>query len=140
MKKYLFASIAIILIFTSGSLYGQKNIDIEKNKKVATIYHELKAENIDDILTEDFIGRHEKNRSPWNREQHRTYLSNGRYKEDSIFHQIAEGNWVATRFFREMEWQGDTVIFEAMHFKRFENGKIAEIWEYADTQQVVTEE
>jgi predicted ester cyclase len=58
---------------------------------------------------------------------------------DSIFYHIAEGDWVATRFVRTAEYQGDTVKFEAMHFKRFENGKIAEIWEYGDSKQVETE-
>jgi len=107
-----------------------------ENKKTAAIYHELKAENIDGILAEDFIGRSEKSRHTWNRENHRNYLNNGVYKRDSIFHQVAGGNWVATRFFREMDWQGKRVVFEAMHFKRFEEGKIAEIWEYGDSQQV----
>jgi predicted ester cyclase len=31
------------------------------------------------------------------------------------------------------------VTFEMMHFKRFENGRIAEIWEYGDTQQLERE-
>jgi hypothetical protein len=107
-----------------------------ENKKTAAIYHELDPENIDMILTEDFIGRNEKSRHTWNRENHRNYLTNGVFKRDSIFRQVAEGNWVATRFFREGLFNGDTVKFEAMQFKRFEDGKIAEIWEYGDTQQV----
>ena len=107
-----------------------------ENKKTSTIYHELNPDNIDMILTEDFIGRSEKDRFTWNRENHRNYLSNGVYKRDSIFQQIAEGNWVATRFFREADYQGKRVKYEMMHFKRFEDGKIAEIWEYGDSQQV----
>ncbi len=107
-----------------------------ENKNIAATYHELNADDIDMILTGDFIGQTEKGRHTWNRENHRNYLTNGDYKRDSIFHQVAEGNWVATRFFREMLWNGDTVQVEAMHFKRFEDGKIAEIWEYGDTKQV----
>ena len=113
---------------------------MEKNKKIATMYHELQAEDIDEILTGDFVGRNEKSRHTWNREDHRNYLNNGYYKKDSIFHQVAEGNWVATRFFREMDWQGERIKVEMMHFKRFEDGKIAEIWEYGDTQQIPSEE
>jgi predicted ester cyclase len=39
-----------------------------------------------------------------------------------------------------MDWNGKRVSVEAMHFKRFENGKIAEIWEYGDSAQIETEE
>jgi len=118
------------------AMYNIPEGNAGENKKTAAIYHELDAENIDMILTGDFIGQTEKGRHTWNREDHRTYLTNGTYKRDSIFHQVAEGNWVATRFFRDMLWNGDTVQVEAMHFKRFEDGKIAEIWEYGDTKQI----
>jgi hypothetical protein len=110
--------------------------NVAENKRTSALYHELKPENVDLILTEDFIGRAEKDRHTWDRESHRNYLSNGVYKRDSIFQQVAEGNWVATRFFREMDYQGKRVKVEAMHFKRFEDGKIAEIWEYADSGQL----
>ena len=140
MKKNQILFIAVILILTSGSIYGQKNNEVQKNKEIAVKYHQLNPNDIDVILTDNFIGRHEKNQSTWNREDHRNFLTNSGYKEDSIFHQIAEGDWVATRFFRNIEWNGDTVKVEVMHFKRFENGKIAEIWEYGDSKQFETEE
>ena len=136
MKKNHVLCVASILIFFSLNLYGQKDNEIQRNKEIATKYHELNPANIDAILTVNFIGRNEKSRHTWNRENHRKYLNNGVYKVDSIFCQIAEGDWVATRFFRRGEWQGDTVTFEMMHFKRFENGKIAEIWEYGDSGQI----
>jgi hypothetical protein len=139
MKRSHFLFITIILFCTSVSLYGQKNKEVEKNKAIAAKYHELNPDNIDAILTENFIGRNEKGRHTWNRENHRKYLTNGSYKVDSVFYQIAEGNWVATRFFRRGEYKGDTVVVELMHFKRFENGKIAEIWEYGDSRQVDNE-
>jgi len=137
MKKLL---IAIVLLLFAGFAFSQNKADIEKNKKVATIYHDLKAENIDAILTEDFIGRNEKGRHTWNRENHRNYLSNGNYKKDVILNQVAEGDWVATRFERTMDWNGERITFEAMQFKRFKDGKIAEIWEYGDSGQIETEE
>ena len=121
------------------AMYNVPSEDIAKNKKTATIYHELNPENVDIILTEDFIGRTEKNMFTWDRENHRNYLTNGVYKRDSIFQQVAEGNWVATRFFREMDRQGKRIKVEGMHFKRFEDGKIAEIWEYGDSRQFETE-
>lgn len=110
--------------------------EVDNNKEVAAKYHELKADNIDAILTKDFIGRDEQNRRTWNIENHKKFLTNGVYKKDSIFHQIAEGDWVATRFVRRMDWNGKRVKVEAMQFKRFKNEKIAEIWEYADTKQL----
>ena len=139
MKRNILLFISVILILWSGNLYGQSEKVIQKNKEIATMYHELNPANIDKILSVNFIGRNEKSRHTWDRESHRKYLTNGRYKLDSIFYQIAEGDWVATRFFRRGEWQGDTVTFEMMHFKRFENGKIAEIWEYGDSRQIETE-
>jgi len=53
---------------------------------------------------------------------------------------IAEGDWVATRFYRTVDYNGKRIVVEVMHFKRFEDGKIAEIWEYADTGQIETGE
>ncbi len=133
-------SILTALLLFTGIAFSQNKSDIEKNKKVSVIYHELKAENIDDILTEDFTGRNEKGRHTWKREDHRSYLSNGNFKKDTILNQVAEGNWVATRFERTMDWNGERVSGEIMQFKRFENGKIAEIWEYADPGQIETGE
>ena len=60
-----------------------------ENKRTAAVYHALKEENIDQILTEDFIGRSEKDHHTWNRDDHHDYLGNGVYKKDSIFHQVA---------------------------------------------------
>jgi hypothetical protein len=139
MKKNYLLFIALFLIFSYGCKNDQVNTEIQKNKEIAVKYHELNPNDIDIILTDNFIGRNEKSRFTWNREDHRKYLTNGTYKEDSIFNQIAEGNWVATRFFRKGEWQGDTVKYEMMQFKRFENGKISEIWEYGDSKQLETE-
>ena len=141
MKKSFIPIVLVLLIAVSC---GQSKTDseneaateemkrsIEANKKIATKYHDLNPDNIDVIFTEDFIGRGE-NGHTWNREDHREYLSNGRYKVDSIFRQIAEDDWAATMFTRTMEYQGDTISLPVMHFKRFENGKIAEVWEYYD--------
>ena len=137
MRKLL---VFTAFIFLAGIAFGQKKADVEKNKKIATIYHELKAENIDDILTEDFIGGNEKMRHTWTREDHRKFLSNGKFKKDSIVNQVAEGDWVVTRFVRTMDWNGKRVWVEGMQFKHFEKGKISEIWEYADPSQIESEE
>ena len=145
MKKIFVEGIWYAIILASMVLFlqcsvPQPNDEIQKNKDISVKYHKLNPDDIDVILTDNFIGQNEKSRFTWNREDHRKYLTNGKYKEDSIFYQIAEGNWVATRYFRIMEWKEDTVKIEGMHFKRFENGKIAEIWEYGDSRQFATKE
>ena len=62
MKKSLTFIAVVILIFTTQSISGEKKSKVQKNLEVAAKYHELKAENVKDILTEDFIGRNEKSR------------------------------------------------------------------------------
>jgi hypothetical protein len=135
MKQKILLITALVLMLTYGCKTEQIDTDLLKNKEVAVVYHKLNPADIDAILSDNFIGRNEKSRHTWNRDDHRTYLSNGDFKVDTIFSQVAERDWVATRFARKFILNGDTVMFEAMHFKRFENGKIAEIWEYGDTQQ-----
>lgn len=138
MKKFSLLLFVLVLIFTSGCSNSPKNAEKQNNKETAIRYHDLNPKDIDAILTADFIGRNEKSRFTWNIEDHRKFLTNGSYKVDTILEQVAEGNWVATRFVRTWIMDGDTVQYEAMHFKRFENGKISEIWEYGDSRQVET--
>lgn len=113
----------------------QNNIDetnlIEKNKEISTRYHNLNVVDIDIILTEDFIG-HGENGHQWSLEEHRSFLSNGVFKNDSIIQQIAEGDWVATRFIRTMDYEGERFKAPCMHFKKIENNKIKELWENWD--------
>ena len=131
----------LALLLIAGSGFCQEKIDknakmsVEENKKIAVMYHDLNPEDIDMILTEDFIGRHEQNKFTWNRENHRQAWTTNKNMKDSIYHQIAEGDWVATRFIRTGTYQGRIMKAEIMHFKRFQNGKIAEIWEYTDHRQ-----
>ena len=138
MKKLYFALATILILFFNcscdqkSSENEQKSSEIQKNKEISAKYHELKANDIDSILTDNFMGRTAKDLHTWNRENHREYLSSNSYKKDSVIQQIAEGDWVATRFARTMDYQGDTVKVYLMQFKRFENGKIAEIHEYWD--------
>ncbi|HUW92212.1 MAG TPA: nuclear transport factor 2 family protein [Bacteroidales bacterium] len=138
MKQTYLLFFALVLSFTYGCKNDQVNTKLQKNKEIATRYHDLNPNDIDTILAADFIGRNEKSRFTWNVEDHRKYLTNGDYKVDAILQQVAEGNWVATRFVRTGIREGDTLQYEMMHFKRFENGKIAEIWEYGDSRQVET--
>ena len=99
--------------------------------ELSTIYHELNPENVDMLLSENFIGRAQ-NDYTWDRESHKTFLSNDSYKVDSIVRQFGEGEYTCTMFIRKMAFQGDTIEAPIMQVKRFEDGKIAEIWEYWD--------
>ena len=138
MKKYLSSLIVLYLLV---GISCQEKIDIEKeNKRIAAEYHDLNPDNVNKILTEDFIGRHEQNKDTWNRESHREFLNNNPEMEDTIYVQIGEGDWVATRLTRTINLNGKNVKIDGMHFKRFQNGKIAEIWEYADSKQFEIED
>ena len=110
--------------------------NVEKNKEIATIYHDTNPDNVDKILTEEFSGFNEEYKNTWNKEGHQNFLSNHPEIKDTIYSQIGEGDLIATRFTRSMNYQGKDVNVDAIHFKRFENGKIAEIWEFSDTKEV----
>jgi predicted ester cyclase len=126
----------LALFLTSVTVVANTKGDTEKNKKVAEKYHELKAENVKDILCEDFVGRTEKSMHTWDAASHEKYLASDAFKQDSICEQIAEGDWVATRFVRTTDYNGQRIKVELMHFKKFRNGKIAEIWEYGWSDQL----
>ncbi len=108
----------------------------EEQRKIADLYHELKPENVDEILTDDFMGRWEKDRFTWDKESHRNFLTNNTTMKDSVFSQVVDGNWASTRFMRSGTYQGRNVSAEIMQFKRFQDGKIAEIYEYFDSRQL----
>jgi hypothetical protein len=109
---------------------------IDKNLEISRTYHELDPDDIDDLLTDDFIGRNEKSRFTWTKSNHQNFWTrNEGIAQDSIYAQLAQSDWVATMFMRKMRWLGKDVESEAMHFKRIENGKIAEIYEFGDSKQ-----
>ena len=104
----------------------------EENKRIARRYHKLDPGDVEEILAPDFIGRHNETGFTWNREEHIQFWTDHRDVEDVIHQQIAEGDWVATRFTRKGTIGGQYREIETMHFKRFEGAKIAEVWEYFD--------
>ena len=131
MKNVKLLFVLVILLLPSTFTFGSEESDVEKNKKVAEKYHELKAEHVKAILCDDFVGRTEQSiMHTWDAASHEKYLASELFKQDSICEQIAEGDWVATRFVRTMDYKGKRIKVDLMHFKKFRNGKIAEIWEY----------
>ncbi len=111
-------------------------VDAENNLKIANMYHDTNPDDVDMILTEEFIGRNEEYGNTWDIESARNFLNNHPEIKDTVYNQIGEGDLVATEFTRTMNLQGKDVKIDVMHFKRFENGKIAEIMEYSDTKEV----
>jgi len=114
----------------------------EENARIATLYHELKPENVDAILAENFTGHWENDRFTWKKEDHRGFLTNNASQngnisvKDSIYNQVIGGDWAATRFVRSGSYQGRNMSVQMMQFKRFQDGKIAEIYEYFDSRQM----
>jgi len=78
------------------------------------MYHDLNPEDVENILTPDFMGRHNRPGSTWNREQHKRHLARHRGLKDVIHEQIAKGDWVATRFTRTGTYEGKPVELEMM--------------------------
>jgi predicted ester cyclase len=107
----------------------------QENKRVARLYHKLNPEEIDVILFPDFVGYHPDG-STWTRDDHRRTWSEEHNIKDTIHVQIAEGEWVATRFTRSGSYRGKHYEFDMMAFKRFQDGKIVEIWEQYDRKQL----
>ena len=101
----------------------------DQNMMVSDTYHQLNPEDIDEILTDDFVGWDEIG-GKWTKQEHKAFWNVNKDLADSIIYQMANGNLVATSFKRSGKLNGEEVNGEAMQFKRFENGKIAELWEY----------
>jgi hypothetical protein len=104
----------------------------EENKKISTLYHERNLEDIDKVLGDDFVGYYYQNKPEpiqWNKEGHRNSITNYPDVDDSIMVQVAEGDWVATRFKRTVKYDGKIMSREGMQFKQIKNGKIIRSWE-----------
>tara|TARA_Y100001980_G_scaffold26674_1_gene8119 strand:+ start:400 stop:1206 length:807 start_codon:yes stop_codon:yes gene_type:complete len=102
------------------------------NRILATseTYHKLNPDDVDNILTDDFVGWDEIG-GKWTKKEHKiAWTKNVRAASDSIIYQMANGNYVTTRFFRAGAINGKKISGEALQVKRFEDDKIAEIWEY----------
>ena len=110
----------------------------EENKRIARLYHNLNPKDVEQILTPDFIGRHNETGFTWNRDEHIQFWTGQREAHDVIHQQIAEGDWVATLFTRTWTVGGQNRTTEIMHLKRFKDGKIAELWEYLDQRHIAS--
>jgi hypothetical protein len=109
----------------------------QENKRIARLYHRLNPDDIETLLSPDFVGYHPDG-STWNREGHKKTWSSEdtRGITDTIHVQIAEGDWVATHFTRAGPYKDKQIKFDIMAFKRFQDGKIVEAWEQYDRKQL----
>ena len=108
----------------------------QENKSIARRYYQHNVNEIDDILSPDFVGYHSDG-STWDIESHKKFWSsenNG--LQDTIHVQIAEGDWVATWFNRVGLYQDKQIKLEMMAFTRFQSGKIIETWEQYDSKLI----
>ncbi|XOV91034.1 MAG: hypothetical protein ACFHWX_12565 [Bacteroidota bacterium] len=102
----------------------------EENLAISETYHKLNPDDVDNILTDDFIGRDEIG-GTWTKDGHKNFWTNNKgTATDSIIYQLPYGNAVTTMFKRKGTLNGEKIEGEALQIKRFVDGKIAEIWEY----------
>ena len=133
MKKL--AILAVTLMIGSTSCHTNKQdvrMSLEENKKISTLYHERNLKDIDNVLSVDFVGSYFLNETTpimWSKEDHRNTIISVPDMRDSILVQIAEDDWVATRFLRTIKNEESNVKLEVMQFKQFKNGKIIRSWE-----------
>ena len=107
-------------------------MSVEKNKNVAETYHQMRADDVESILTPDFIG-HGPNDFTWTRSDHVGFATN--LKGSNTIHNIvAEGQYVVVHFHREGTFANFKFDSEMMHMMRLTDGKIAEIWEFMHSQ------
>ena len=111
-------------------------------------YHTLDPNYIDDILTEDFRGRHPMGYT-WDMESHRLFVSDIRAAfpdlVDEIHGVVVEGDHMAIWFTRyghqDGTWckraaSGKEIRIEICHFATIRGGKIAEVIEFFDHRQL----
>jgi hypothetical protein len=107
----------------------------QENERIATKYHELNPENVDEILAPNFKGEHWGGTYSWDRDSHRKYLASGG-KVDKIHEQFGIDDRVCTRFTRSVTMNGKPVNIDGMHIKQFQNGKIVHVWEIINFKQI----
>ncbi len=148
MKRNLFALVALVLVFTSGSIYAQKNTDLEKNKDFLKDFTEdyWNKQNIaafDNYFTADFI--YHSAEGDMNAEQYKglcqayfTAFPDLHITTDDL---IAEGDKVTKVWTAHSTHKGDfmgipatgkSIVIKGIEVFRIADGKIAELWASMD--------
>jgi steroid delta-isomerase-like uncharacterized protein len=144
MKKNLLALVALVLVFTSGSLYAQKSADLEKNKDFIKVYTEdfWNKHNIaafEKYFSSDFI-IHNAN-GDMNAEQYKglcqAYFAAFPDMHVTTDYLVAEGDRVVKVWTVNSTHQGElmgipasgkTIVIKGIEMFRIADGKIAELW------------
>ncbi len=137
MKKlFLLVSILAVATISCQTTKEDNKASLDENKRISTLYHERNLEDIDELLSEDFVGSYfsqDAKPNTWNRDDHKNAITSNPNNKDSILIQIAEGDWVAERFIRTFYVGDTTFTAEVMQFKKIKNGKIISSWEVFST-------
>jgi malonyl CoA-acyl carrier protein transacylase len=133
MKKLFFLVSILILASTACKTSKEDNSkSLDENKRISTLYHERNLEDVDKLMSEDFVGSfYYKDLKPviWNKENHKNAITSNPNVKDSILIQIVEGEWVAERFIRTLKNEDTIRKAEVMQFKQIKDGKIIRSWE-----------
>jgi len=133
MKKLVLLVSILVMASTSCQTSNEdKKMSLDENKKISTLYHERNLEDVDRLLSDDFVGSYfYQDLKPiiWNKENHKIGIANNPNVKDSILIQIAEDDWVAERFIRTFKNEDTIMKSEVMQFKQIKNGKIISSWE-----------
>jgi len=148
MKKNFYAFVALLLLFTSGSIIAQKNSDLEKNKDFIQVYTEdyWNKHNIDTFekyFTADFIVHFAE--GDMNGEQYKG-LCQETFAAFPDLHVttddlLAEGEkvvkiWTANSThkgaFMGIPATGKPIVVKGIEMFRIADGKIAELWASMD--------
>ncbi|MCK5066654.1 MAG: ester cyclase [Bacteroidales bacterium] len=148
MKKNLLALVVLVLVFASGSLYAQKNTDIEKNKDFIEVFTKdfWNKQNIaafETYFTSDYIYHNAE--GDMNAEQYKglcqAYLSAFPDLHITTDYLVAEGDrvvkvWTAhsthTSDFMGIPASGKSIVIKGIEMFRIADGKIAELWACMD--------
>ena len=148
MKKNFYAFVALLLLFTSGSIIAQKNSDLEKNKDFIQVYTEdfWNKHNLDAFekyFTADFIVHFAE--GDMNGEQYKglcqAYLAAFPDLHITTDYQLAEGDkvmkiWTANSThkgaFMGIPATGKPIVIKGIEMFRIADGKIAELWACMD--------
>ncbi len=133
MKKlFLLLSILVLAGISCQTSKVDNTVSLEENKRISTLYHERNLEDIDKLLSDDFVGSYyfqDPIPDTWNKEDHKNAITTNPNVEDSILVQVAEGGWIAERFIRTFKNEDTIMKAEVMQFKQIKNGKIIRSWE-----------
>lgn len=98
-------------------------MSVEENKRVARVFHDGNAEDVEEILAPDFKGENPMPGFSWNREQHKEHLI--KHPRTDVVHELfGEGDRVCTFCTRNDTVEGKRIERDIATIFRFKDGKI----------------